>query len=167
MSDNQIDPVLLELEDQPIGAGGRGSKRKARTSSSNVAAAAEGSTRVSTRLAGKSTSSLPAGTGGGGKGGEPARGEEENLNKLRGGVSLFDLYIVVFGKRRANRIETTKRERWICIEITSEETYESPFQEGQGEGRNIRNRWISRSSFGLRVTCYCLSYPVLCNVELI
>jgi hypothetical protein len=85
--DHQIDPALLDL---PLE--GRGTKRKTRTSSSVAADAGTTRARVSTRLAGKSTSSLPAGVQGGkGKekdGGEPARGEEENLNKLRGGVSL-------------------------------------------------------------------------------
>jgi len=86
MSDlnHQIDPALL---DNPVE--GRGTKREARTSSS----AALESTRTSTRLAGKSTSSLPAGVQGnkgkGKDGGEPARGEEENLNRLRGGVSYI------------------------------------------------------------------------------
>jgi hypothetical protein len=83
--DNQIDPALL---DQPVE--GRGTKRKARTSSTVAADAGTTRARASTRLAGKSTSSLPAGVQGvkGKDGGEPARGEEENLNKLRGGVSL-------------------------------------------------------------------------------
>jgi hypothetical protein len=88
--DNQIDPALL---DQPVE--GRGTKRKARTSSTLAIDPGNTRARASTRLAGKSTSSLPAGGGGGvgpgSKGkdvGEPARGEEENLNKLRGGVSL-------------------------------------------------------------------------------
>jgi len=94
MSEHQIDPALLEL-DQPQ-VEGRGTKRKARTSS--TAAAEVVPSRTSTRLAGKSntavsSSSIGVGAGGGGgkkgKGGdvgEPARGEEENLNKLRGGV---------------------------------------------------------------------------------
>jgi len=85
--DNQIDPALL---DQPVE--GRGTKRKARTSSTVAIDPGNTRARASTRLAGKSTSSLPAGVQGGkGKGkdvGEPARGEEENLNKLRGGVGL-------------------------------------------------------------------------------
>jgi len=86
MSDHnhQIDPALL---DNPVE--GRGTKRKARTSS--TVAVDLGNTRTSTRLAGKSTSSISAGVvkvkGTQKEGGEPARGEEENLNKLRGGVS--------------------------------------------------------------------------------
>jgi hypothetical protein len=85
--DSQIDPALL---DQPVE--GRGTKRKARTSSTVAIDSGNTRARASTRLAGKSTSSLPAGgdAAGGVKGkdvGEPARGEEENLNKLRGGVS--------------------------------------------------------------------------------
>jgi hypothetical protein len=85
--DSQIDPALL---DQPVE--GRGTKRKARTSSTVAIDSGTSRARASTRLAGKSTSSLSAGVQGvKGKekdGGEPARGEEENLNKLRGGVSL-------------------------------------------------------------------------------
>jgi len=86
MSDHnhQIDPALL---DNPVE--GRGTKRKARTSSAITIE--PGNTRTSTRLAGKSTPSISAGPQGnkgkGKDGGEPARGEEENLNKLRGGVS--------------------------------------------------------------------------------
>jgi len=91
MSEDQIDPALL---DQPVE--GRGTKRKARTSSTVLADPTTTRARASTRLAGKSTSSLPTGAQGGkGKeqdGGEPARGEEENLNKLRGGVSRFLTY---------------------------------------------------------------------------
>jgi len=86
MSEDQIDPALLE---QPVE--GRGTKRKARTSSTVLADPTTTRARASTRLAGKRTSSIPAGVQGvKGKeqdGGEPARGEEENLNKLRGGVS--------------------------------------------------------------------------------
>jgi hypothetical protein len=83
--DNQIDPALL---DNPVE--GRGTKRKARTSSTVAADLGTTRARVSTRLAGKSTSSLSAGVKGKDKDvGEPARGEEENLNKLRGGVSLI------------------------------------------------------------------------------
>jgi len=86
MSEDQIDPALL---DQPVE--GRGTKRKARTSSTVLADPTTTRARASTRLAGKSTSSIPAGVQGvkgkGQDGGEPARGEEENLNKLRGGVS--------------------------------------------------------------------------------
>ena len=88
MSDHnhQIDPALL---DNPVE--GRGTKRKARTSSTAAVDLGNTRARASTRLAGKSTPSISAGEvkskGTQKDGGEPARGEEENLNKLRGGVS--------------------------------------------------------------------------------
>jgi len=69
------------------------------------------------------------------EGGEPARGEEENLNKLRGGVS----HITVQDEGRADKAETPEGERCFSFEIASEETFDVTYKEGKGEGRNSRH----------------------------
>lgn len=129
MAEPQIDPSLLD-EGTSTAAGGRGVKRKTRNSESGVGAPAA---RVSTRLAGKTSSNMGVGVGiGVGKGGkskgkgketvgvtevvedEPSRGEEENLigseYKLRG-VSLLSCPIN-YGRVSGEVKLTVRSETW-------------------------------------------------------